>query len=249
MKNLLICVNPHGIDKESEKLLKVQIDNSLALGWQVEDILLITDFKYEYNGVKAVFIEPNTFCNYCPVSTKFIVINRMFAKGMVEKDQVYWVHDLDAFQLEPIEANVIGDYDMALCDYGRMPKWNCGSIFFKYEAQDIFERTKILMDNHDIWGRELIMDEVSLYVLTNNDSKIKNRINRLNITYNFQCFNIRRNYKYAEKPLKVIHFHPMKMKAELGLIRPLDFFMGKNKIGIKFVTEKLENIFTKYNIK
>ena len=249
MKNILIYVNPDGFDKESEILLKVQIDNNLALGWKVEDILLITNFKYEYNGVKAVFIEPNTFCSYCPVSTKWIVICRMFAKGMIKKDQVYWIHDLDAFHLEPLVNDVIGDYDMALCDYGRMPKWNCGSIFFKYEAQDIFESTKVLMDGHNLWGRELIIDEVSLYVLTNTNDKIKKRINRLNITYNFQCFNIRRNYKYAEKPLKVIHFHPMKMKAELGLIRPLDFFMGKNKIGIKFVTEKLENIFTKYNIK
>ncbi len=39
MKNLLIYVNPQGFDLESEKLAKIQIENSLEIGWKPNDII------------------------------------------------------------------------------------------------------------------------------------------------------------------------------------------------------------------
>ena len=62
MKNLLIFISPAGgFPKEHEELTKMQIDNSLELGWKPEDILLVTNFDYEYRGIKAVdeFVKEN----------------------------------------------------------------------------------------------------------------------------------------------------------------------------------------------
>jgi hypothetical protein len=52
MKNLLIYISPeHKFLPEYDKLVRIQIDNSLELGWKKEDIMLVTNFIFEYNGV------------------------------------------------------------------------------------------------------------------------------------------------------------------------------------------------------
>ena len=53
MKNLLDYISPDKdltktkLDGEADLLAKVQIDNSLSLGWKRKDILLVTNFDYE----------------------------------------------------------------------------------------------------------------------------------------------------------------------------------------------------------
>lgn len=52
MKNLLIYTNADKeFSEENKTLVKIHIDNSLELGWDRKDILLYTNFPYEYNGV------------------------------------------------------------------------------------------------------------------------------------------------------------------------------------------------------
>jgi hypothetical protein len=54
MKNLLIHINPVSkiFSPEHEDLTRIQIDNSLELRWKKEEILLVTNFPYEYRGIK-----------------------------------------------------------------------------------------------------------------------------------------------------------------------------------------------------
>ena len=42
---------------QSLTYIKAQIDNSLAFGWKPEDIIIATNFEFEYNGVKTVIFE------------------------------------------------------------------------------------------------------------------------------------------------------------------------------------------------
>ena len=44
---------PDLTSNDAEPLVKVQIENSLALGWKKEDILLFTNFDFEYGVIKA----------------------------------------------------------------------------------------------------------------------------------------------------------------------------------------------------
>ena len=57
MKCLLIYISPsNGFDKEHEELTKIQIDNSLDLGWKPGEIILVTNFPWEYRGIKATVL-------------------------------------------------------------------------------------------------------------------------------------------------------------------------------------------------
>ena len=65
MKNLMVAnIQPGGkfnMDK-LEPMLKAQIDNALNLNWDLDDIILITNFDYEYRGVKGIQATLNNFC-------------------------------------------------------------------------------------------------------------------------------------------------------------------------------------------
>lgn len=253
MKNLLIYISPTGsfdndrpdlTDNDAGFLAKVQIDNSLELGWRKEDILLFTNFDYEYKGVKASVLKDVEFFERKPQATKINAIVKLFENGAIKKKQLYWFHDLDAFQLYPITESELGleAVDVGLTDYGRLPRWNTGTIFFKNSSIDIFYQIKEVMykDNLD--------EERALGKLTKEDPNIRKRIKKMNKTYNFTPFNLRSCYKMADKPIRIAHFHPRGEVKKLGIERSLDFYKGENKLQIPLITERLIKIFNNHGI-
>ena len=241
MKNLLIYINPSKkFGDENKVLAKIQIDNSLDLGWTREDIVLITNFEYEYNGIKSTVMDEVKFCDHCPQASKINTIVNMFKLDIIKPNKLWWLHDFDAFQLEPITEGelVMNDVDLALCDYGRLPRWNTGSMFFKSTSRDIFETMQNLV-------YKLVLDEEKvLMFMTNSSIDINSRIKKLNITYNLAIRNIKSTYKMATKPLKVIHFHPTWPDKQL-----LNVFMyGENKINTVLMNERLIKIFKDHGI-
>ena len=127
MKNILIYINPEEkFDKECEILVKIQIDNSLELGWKKEDIVLTTNFNYEYNGIKSLIIDGKYFYKPYPISNKITGVVGLFEMDIIKEGELYWSHDFDAFQLEPIiESEIeIGESEIGLCDYNRIDKCN-----------------------------------------------------------------------------------------------------------------------------
>jgi len=238
MKNLLVYINPvKRFDKEKSILAKIQIDNSLRLGWKPEDIIIVTNFPFEHNGVKSLFLDVSNFCEFRPLSTKTVVVANMLAKGLIEPDQIYWVHDFDAFQLVPFDN--IDIKDVGFTTYGWSAKWCLGSYFLKSSSVDIF---KLLKDK--IYELK-IEDERALVALTRkNINKINERIKILNITYQVGMRHLLLNYEQAIKPLKVIHFHPFDRGRQV-----LESFMyGENELGQPLMTIELIDIFKKYGI-
>ena len=155
MKNLLCYINPakrftnSDWQDETETLVRVQVDNSLALGWNTSDIVLVTNFPYEYNGVSSVVVGDE---NYCPFSSgtpsKINVIVDMFEKGRIE-DDLYWFHDFDAFQLSTLDLELspgkiaLTDYGVTNVQKGRDGRWSTGTLFFGIGARDVMEWIKI----------------------------------------------------------------------------------------------------------
>ena len=76
--------------------LKVGLQ-SIELNWDVKDIVLATNFEFEYRGVKSVILEKT--CDYSQFFNKEYAITELLEKGIF-KDTKLWYHDLDAFQLE-----------------------------------------------------------------------------------------------------------------------------------------------------
>lgn len=254
MKNILVYVNPakrFDADKSSFRnqkstLAKIQIDNSLDLGWKKDDIIVATNFPFEYNGVKAFCVDDNLYCPFRPLSTKTATVHYLLEKGFVERDEIAWAHDFDAYQDHAFSENEIGitDTQVGLTDYGWSTKWCLGSYFFASGATDFFKK---IVDK--IYQAEL-EDERALVALIKDEGElIESRIKRLNIAYNFGMRHIGHNYKIADKPLKVLHFHPYYKDTHLPE-RTLDCFMyGKNELNMPLMSDRLIQIFHHHGIK
>ena len=211
MKNLLIYVNPDKkFSPEHDDLTKIQIDNSLELGWKVEDIILVTNFPYEYRGVKSIVIGDYEAFDQNR-STKIPAINELFKRGIIEDNCLYWFHDQDAFQLEPIEVNLASD--AGFTDYQQPRVWNAGSFFFKKSAEDIFADIWLYMNKKGTNEQDALT-----YMWQNNIGEINKRYELMNITYNMGLYNMKNRLKEAELPIKVAHFHPHKNR-HLDLFR------------------------------
>jgi hypothetical protein len=271
MKNLLIYINPiEDFGKEEKITIKIQIDNSLDLGWKREDIMLFTNFDFEYNGIKAIEISGDHFRSFFPPATKISAIIDLIEKGFLKDGELYWFHDLDVFQLDEItEAELeLEGIDIGLCDKGRMPRWATGSVFFKTSAVDIFRLIKQVSDKYQIneepamnaltsnnllWAIEErpedVVDERFVALNIADTENINQRIKKMNISYNFAGWNIRSCYKMAIKPLKAVHFHPFE-HVLYGGENVLDYFLyGKNKLRVQFVPDRLVKIFHKHGVK
>jgi hypothetical protein len=237
MKNLLIYLSSDKqFSKEHGVLVKIQIDNSLELGWKPEDILLVTNFEYEYSGIKAMVVPDENYCIHDGRTSKINVIVYLFEHGLIDND-LYWFHDLDAFQLELITENEVelGDKLVAFTDYGWSRAWNTGSFFFKKESQEIFRRIK------DTAYENTVHEEDAIAILVEkNLNSIDDKIKRLNITYNFGIRRIDINYRKAIKPLKVAHFHPAKAHVLNSFVH------GVNKINMPLVSGILVKTLNKY---
>lgn len=208
MKNVMVYVHPKKTFlKEPEQLVKIQIDNSLELGWKPEDILLLTNFPYSYKGVSETLVSDANYCPFRPLSTKTIAV----ANLILLDDDVYWVHDLDAFQLEKFGKVDLDGYDMGCTDYGWSKKWCLGSYFYTRRALDILIRVKETI--YEIHNE----DERALMKITKD---VEDRIKRMNITYNLGMRHIAYNYRKADKPLQVAHFHPFKTGL-FGQFKPI----------------------------
>ena len=205
MKNLLIYTSPtKQFNKENSSYIKIQIDNSLNY-WRKEDILLITNFPYEYHGVEAVIVpfEKDVLRN------KFDVIIYLLENKIV--DELTWFHDTEAWQLAPLNLKL--DKEVGLTDYGWSKRWNGGSMFFDNRSLDIFKWLQ-----NDINKRHK-GDETALMNLTKRNHN-NERIQRLNITYNLGKRHMAENLLIADKPVIVAHFHPYRSNL-LAKFKPL----------------------------
>jgi len=227
MKQILTYISPKQEFNEEHKMaVKIQIDNSLALGWKPEDIILITNFPYIYKDVCAIIIGDSNYCEFHWPATKIYVIEFLFRAELIGEG-TYWYHDFDCFQLEPFPEDVLGDADWGITNYGRMPRLCSASIFFKRNAAELFFYLKKYIVEHRIEEERALGKIIEL-----NPEKFKH----LNITYAFHKFNLRSCYKIADKPIKAAHFHLTPDKY--------DFYVrGNNKLQQVLIPNHLIEIF------
>jgi len=207
MKNLLIFINPiKNFYAWYEALCKIQIENSLLLGWKKEDILLVTNFDYEYGGIKSLVVNDSLYCVPRRRASKINVIYYLLDNEIIK--DLCWFHDFDAYQLQPfteIESEIDG-LDIAMTDYGWCTRSNTASFFFKPGAKDIMGRVR------DTVYRYRTNEETSLDVLIRrNMNNINNRYKKLNCTYSLggkRLSDHLLSLEKAIKPLKVININP-----------------------------------------
>ncbi len=240
MKHLLVFLSPtNTFSWIYEQCTKIQIDNSISLGYKREDIILVTNFPWEYNGVKAAVVGGEHYVAVRPRSIKTTIIPHLVDQKIIEKGKIYWNHDVDAFEVNRIDARSLGlaKFDVGLTDYGWRERWCLGSFFIKSTSRDIFEKARKLIYKD-------LEDETAMMQLTQKPS-IAKRIKRLNITYNFGMRHIGSNWGKADKPLRVVHFQPYSKRMPT-----LNMFMyGDNEIREPLMDRRLRKIFKFHRIK
>jgi len=235
MINLLAAniVEDNARSREIKTLLKAQVHNSLDIGWHSENIIIVTNFDFEYMGIKAHRTELNTTCL---TGTKLFAVKYAIDNNLYDSEpgrEVIWSHDLDAWQNHffyrpefPLGCDVGATY------YGK-PKFNGGSIFWMPESIDIVEEAiDIILANKEA------KEEPTLNDLFKN--KHKDRVWAMNNTYNVGCSSFRERYMRSELPIKVAHFHPYNRIA--WETHRLD----RDGIGCKSVDFRLEMILRQY---
>lgn len=200
MKNLMTFANlAKKFVEQYDVFVRMQIDNSLEIGWDIDDILLVTNFPYEYRGIKAIVLGDETYCAHRKRASKINMICQLLQQGILR--ETAWFHDFDAWQSEPL-LDVLAGHDAAFTDYGTSEMWNTGSFFFKPTALDIFERIQQVMN------KKRINEEVALKEITD-VGEFAGRWHKLNGTYNHgRMRETEKTYAAAEKPIRVFHFNP-----------------------------------------
>jgi hypothetical protein len=229
MKNFMVAnlpsngaYNKHRLDL----LLKAQIENSLDLGWRPEDIVIISNFHYEYMGIESKVYRLN---DTCMTGSKIFGVHRLYLTAQ-EKGPI-WAHDLDCWQNDFFEEP---EYkDIGIAQYSNS-KYNGGSLFWRASGVDILHKIHSeLIDNEE--ERE----EPALNRILKSD-EFKNRVTVVNNTFNVGCSGYVKRYERSVKPVKVLHFHPDNRIA--WETHALD----RNEIGEIGITVRLERIIRKY---
>jgi len=255
--------------------LMLQIENSLMLGWDKADIVMITNFEFEYMGVKSHVV--SDICRWSAFANKMVVINEMIRTGVINDN--FWLHDCDAYQLVPFVFPKEGkDVNFVRHAPGR-EKPQGGSVFYREESFDIidvlsraimlFKPTKeesFFPNFYHLGCKQVFVQKYDSIIgrleknATRDESALKeykelrdfawkyfgefeSRFHWLNWTYNlFRQRQFAVKYPEADKPIKVVHFHPEDKSC-------LDrFYYGINNYNVKIVTPELRKLFVKHGL-
>lgn len=249
MKNLLIYTGPSKkFTHEDEMLARIQIDNSLDLGWKKDEILLVTNFPYSYNGVGSHQIG-DIYYDFDLAASKLPVMIHLIKNSIIDNQSLYWCHDFDAFELNKINEVELGlkHHNLGLVPYYYKPEWSFSSVFLKNMASPIFE---LIDSTTKKYPRPSRNNEKALAWLIKHDMVKKESFVTLNVTYNIAKRCLKTVYEVAEKPIKVLHFRPSDPKDKMMPDTALNMFMyGKNRLKIPLMNARLIKVFNYHGIK
>jgi hypothetical protein len=198
-----IDAKPRWSDDVLFNSFRAQIDNSFKRGWKKDDIIIGTNFDFEYKGVKNKLLTDicvsNPFCN------KFYGMFELMKKGILDDD--FWFHDQDAWQLHN-DLN-FPDFDDGIggCTYVFTPEWNTCSLFVKKTALNILEFIVNFMKMNSEYLEGVQSDE-NIISFLRNDSEIKEYLTDINNQYNVGRTKMEYRYNAADKPVFVGGFAP-----------------------------------------
>ncbi len=211
MKNVILYIKnddtPYKTHDSIIRYIHAQIDNSLHYNWNIDDIIVISNFSIEYKCVKNII--PTKLCNYNMWANKFYTLKEIFEDYY--QDDV-WLHDYDVWQIDKFEFPKFNGM-IAGCPYDpHHQNWNGGSLFFSKHSLplinyicDYYElNEKIISKMDDGRGSKWFSDEIILCDLRN-INEVKNLFSSLTPQYNLGMTFFKTRYEYAVKPIKAIH--------------------------------------------
>ncbi len=200
MKNMLaVNFRPGGrlAEKALRALVDAQIENSLALGWAPQDVVVVSNLDLD---VPATVIR-TPLNDTCLTGTKMFALDHLFSLGLIRGDEAWWAHDLDAWQNYWFEPPPFPD--IALAEYST-PEFNGGSIFLRAGARDMVSAIK-----KKIAATGARQEEPAINAVLRS-AAFRERVGVLNSTFNVGCSAYSVRHTRSEKPILVSHFNPMR---------------------------------------
>tara|TARA_Y100000310_G_C20390295_1_gene672420 strand:+ start:35 stop:754 length:720 start_codon:yes stop_codon:yes gene_type:complete len=238
MKNVLVYNIVNNKERYDTELLfnyfRAQIDNSLNCGWDKKDIILATNFDFNYKDIESVRL--NNICEYNIFNNKWYGIHELMSTGVLVDD--FWFHDQDSWQIGDI---YFPDFkgEIGACTYISTPEWNTASMFFKKSSKFIIDYIVEFMEmNNNI---KVSSDENYIAMLRYN-SEIKDYLTTINTKFNVGLTFFENRYNEAQKPVSIIGLKPNNQKDWAV------FGEGRNKVGVKLVDDNLVEIFKKNSL-
>lgn len=224
---------------KSIRYMKAQIDNSLYLGWKTEDIILATNFDFEYRGVKNYKLEDT--CDYSQFYNKEYAISEVIRKGIAKDTNIFY-HDLDAFQLTSFEFPEF-DGDIAGCVYpdGDGHSVQCGVLYFKTSAGDMMNWLVDGMKKHQFDAAQG-NDEIVIRHFIKMNPEYLHRFSTLDTSWNVGMTGFAKRIRDAIGEPKVCHFHPDNQKCWDVMVE------GKNEINRVMIDDRLKDIILEHDL-
>lgn len=226
MKNLIVANFPAVGGKQVEvleRLIDAQIENSLELGWKAEDLVLCTNGEPDLR-VKSFVLPMN---ERCLTGSKMFAVESLFEMGVIQEGDIWWVHDLDAWQNYWFEAPEFRD--IGLAEYN-IPKFNGGSIFLRHGARDLIADVVNLIRQERLDREEPAINRVL------RKRKNADRVSIIDSTFNVGCSAYAIRLKRCTKPVLVSHFHP---EGKSGWRTHVD---GVNALGESSVSPRVKRL-------
>jgi len=181
------------------KLFRDQIDNSLYYGWHPSDIIVATNFAFEYKGISSYML--TDICTFNIFNNKWYGMLELMKSGVLDDD--FWFHDQDNWQINKIEFPEFAG-EIAACTYVKTPEWNTGSVFVKRTAIDILE---YIVDSMKMNPIQYYGDEDWISLLRN-QSEISRFLSVINTEFCVGYTYLNDRLQYANKPVKVLGYMP-----------------------------------------
>lgn len=199
------------VDDELRNFLCCQIDISLHLGWNPDDIILGTNFDFEYKGVKSYIL--NDVCEWSGFHNFWYGAIELMERGILTKD--FWLHDHDSWPIKKFNFPKFAG-EVAGCEYVGTSEWNCASIYCKSSSLETLQYIKdALIMNKEI---EMSSDEVMIAILRKNYNPIQSRLTSINTRYNVGVTHGELRRDAAERPINVLSFNPAVEKGRRSLV-------------------------------
>ncbi len=199
MKNLMVANYRPGATlhvDQLKRLLDAQVDNSLRLGWNPDDVIVVANFPYERMGVTVMLAPLNEGCLR---GSKTFAVDFLFREGKVDPKEVYWAHDLDAWQNHWFESPEFAD--VGITKYGRA-KFAGASVFYRFTARDIVAEVIRLVNQSGAQMETPALNQVF------RSPAYRHRVTILNSRFNLGCAGFVRRYGQSIRPILVCHMRP-----------------------------------------
>jgi hypothetical protein len=191
-----------GLD-EAQRLLRLQVDAALHLGWAPDRLLFLTDFPFAWQGVSSEVIGPPERPRTARATSFYKTWCIRRALDRLGPGDALWYHDADAYPLARFTAPPTGRAFSA-CLYSTRERLliQGGSLFLTADSRPVFEwvwdaltRRGCRKDEFALTDAMAWPEHAGLFAL-------------MDSSYNLGTTDFELRYQLAELPVKVAHFHP-----------------------------------------